>query len=353
MKRLAGRWLWLIPAALCAICLWKGAVYAERLGGTGNYTQLVLNTQMSFNQARELLQHGEDEKEPISMVFWRQEEDGSVHTQELGRSAEADVLTAAGQIEILYGENSVLAEGDTEGCLLSSDVAQELFGNVNVLENEVFIDGEKYRIRGVLKSVEDLAVVRGKAGSQANTVQDQEDMTHGFDRVKVRNQGAKSTKEMKKLLETRCGVEGTVLDLPLLGRISRIAVWIPPLFMCLHFLVWLFGNARNTERLRERFFWRGFAAVFTVLILYLAASQISIPKDIVPSRWSDFEFFSNLGDEISRAIFFLMDSQKTAPEVMYFHAFFQSLVFVGISIGMYLLTFLCRIVFRRNDYDRI
>ncbi len=112
---------------------------------------------------------------------------------------------------------------------------------------------EKNTESGGIKSVEDLAVVRGKAGSQANTVQDQEDMTHGFDRVKVRNQGAKSTKEMKKLLETRCGVEGTVLDLPLLGRISRIAVWIPPLFMCLHFLVWLFGNARNTERLREVF----------------------------------------------------------------------------------------------------
>ena len=80
--------------------------------------------------------------------------------------------------------------------------------------------------------------------------------------------------------------------------------------------------------------------MFTVLVLYLAVKQISIPKEIVPSRWSDFTFFSNLADEKTQAFAVLMNSQKTAPEAKYFHVFFQSLLFVGLSVGMYLLTIL-------------
>lgn len=346
MKRVAGRWLWLIPAVLCAVCLWLGAVYAERLGGIGSYTQMVMDTPMSLWQARERLQSEENEEEPLSMVFWRQEEDSSIHARDLGRSAEADVLTAAGQTGILFQENSVLTEEDANGCLLSLDVAQKLFGSVNILGDEVTINGEKYEIRGVLKSKEGLAVVRERAGIGVNTILGQENQGKGFDRVKVKNQGEKGAKEMKNLLETRCGVEGTVLDLPLLGGICGMSVWIVPLIMCLQFLVWLLKNARNAKKPGEKCLWWGIAAMFTVLLLYLAAGQLSIPKDIIPSRWSDFAFFSNLADEKARAFSFLMNSQKTAPEAMYFNAFFQSLLFVGLSVGMYLLALLGRSVVR-------
>ena len=340
MKRLMRKWIWLIPAVLCAVCLWQGAVFADKLGGTGNYTQIILGTQMSLNQACELLQNEEDQEEPLTMVFWRQEENCNIHAQEVGRSDEVDVLTTAGQTGILFRENSVLGEEDTKGCLLSQDVAQRVFGSENILGNDVYINGENYEIRGVLKSVEGLAVVRKKAVMQTGTDLEQEGQTTGFDRVKVKNQEGKSTKEMRNLLETRYGVDGTVLDLPLLGGICQAAVWILPLVFCLHFLVWLLHNSKSAEKRGEKYLWGGIAAVFTVLVLYLAVKQISIPKEIVPSRWSDFTFFSNLADEKTQAFAVLMNSQKTAPEAKYFHVFFQSLLFVGLSVGMYLLTIL-------------
>lgn len=100
----------------------------------------------------------EMQTEKQACVLWRKKKFVCVENPELGRQAIIDAYGIAGNSSVLFPHTNVLHTGDTGSCLLSSDVAWNLFGGTDVAGRSVSVDGVEYTVAGVVFQEEQLCV---------------------------------------------------------------------------------------------------------------------------------------------------------------------------------------------------
>lgn len=104
----------------------------------------------------EAMEEMQSEKENV--LFWKKKRNRKVLDREGGRQVQVDACGIAGDSSILFPNANFLPAFETGHCLISRDVAWELFGSPDAVGKELELDGREYRISGILAEEEKLCV---------------------------------------------------------------------------------------------------------------------------------------------------------------------------------------------------
>lgn len=290
------RWIGLI---LIAVLWGYGAILAWTMKDAGNQVFLYCG-EGSAVEAEQISQALEREQEqgremPPEISAWSRTEKVKVMNPVLGRSEEADCIIVYGHKEMAsyrrllggtYGYRS-----DQDGCVISSGLAMELFGGPDVTGTYIWCREKAYRIQGVTDDSSLVILLPAKAKDAMRfmllTRTDYAGMETGktaAERFLYRN-GIHSGKVL---------VDGTYFS-SAAGFGICLPLWMMPLRALTAFSS---RRERKVERGREI---RGciLAAVFFLAGTFLAWKlELKIPADLIPSRWSDFEFWARRIEEL-------------------------------------------------------
>lgn len=243
---------------------------------------------------------GLPEEEIFQVTAWKQEENTVLTDGELGRRATALFIKVWGAMEdVLPAEmiaGSFCMPEDEKGCVLDEETAYQLFGTAKAVGNRVFIEGKTFIIRGVAKISTPVVMILEK-GRKAE-----------FKYLEIRNK--ESSREILDE-EGSTAIEGPFY-LGLLNRLLYLPLWIL-LLQGVYQAAWQIKRAWQ-RRKRSAFLWiflliAGGAAVFFALRETWLLFPFYLPDRYIPSRWSDFEFWTIKWKEL----------EKLRQQLLYLH----------------------------------
>lgn len=91
----------------------------------------------------------------INFVFW-EKSSGEIENADFCRTKRVDIYGIVGNTSVLFPNANALCYGETGYCILSKDVAVELFGSVHVVGRNVLLQEKPYMIAGIETKVQNL-----------------------------------------------------------------------------------------------------------------------------------------------------------------------------------------------------
>lgn len=281
----------------------------------------------------------------------------------LGRSAEGTVFFINGSSSLLVSATGELMADDITGCLLSAEAAWELFGETKVSGGEILCDGISYEVRGVYEDsacavlLPANAFARAASGSADDSGAsdaehtgdvgvpdgDADSLTElSFNRIIVmpgENLSDAERSEAITLFETTGGFVGEKTDCRIYQQLSAFFVMLIPAILMI--CVAARGVAGLLKHRRRPF---RFALVCMVLpavfFLFFRIFQISpsVPANLIPNTWSDFDFWEEKIAELTAAIQHLLFQSKSEIELNYYEPLVQLAALAGTGIILLVIT---------------
>lgn len=333
------------------LCYGYGVVQADLAAGLHGGTVVALDAGLRLEDGKGISDLEAEEDAPMDFALWR-EAPGEIFADGEGRGRlPAAVVDCFGSTRLACQDGSApeLLFGDEEGCLLSADLARELFGSENVAGQTLFCRNRQMVIRGILR--------RGRGQV---VLQTGESFAETMDRLTVGGTGSRA-----EAFLLRHGLSGQKLCLDYASLAAKLAAWGLLLFIGLYPLYgvyrpskacpavfhaalskacpaeprgaerggYLAPDGRDTERpaameekaaaayprsraLVYRFCVLGAACLYLCLLFVSMdwGSSFSL-SELLPTKWSDFAFWSRKGQEIAASIGFLFGSEKTEGEL--------------------------------------
>lgn len=306
MKRGVRAVLTLGLAALTLFATWTGLGGAQRLGQTEEYLSLRLEGEgRTAGEFRSAMSEEETE-DGAEYMAWGFEEGKSIQAEGDGKMAEGEVFYLCGNSRLLFWEEPFLDSQDEEGCLIGADLARALFGGVQVKGLKVQLQDRTYQVRGVIDKPVSWIVVRA-------------DEERKLDRVNARAVQGKTLEQTAQELTGRLGISGRELE-------WRLLHWGLAAGNLLLVTVLAAGLGRVLYRRRSSLTtWPLLLLMF--LWLWFAGGRIGIPKELLPDRWSDFDFWVQVWEEKKEAVLTLLAAEKRGPELELVLEFFRTLCF--------------------------
>ena len=246
---------------------------------------------------------------PSSVRFsvWRQDDRKTVKNKELGRSCTASVLLVRGDASLMLPSGAVLSDEDRSGCLIDRETALALYGDESPIGAQLLYDERVYTVRGVFASLSGTVVLRAPSSE-----------TMMFDRITLDTAGQLSGREAARQFAARHSLTDSLII-----TTESIAAW-GGLFMRLPGIVmggalicaWLtMAHSRRAWPVRMAC-WMSAAAAVLVLYLWIMDVHPAVPQDLVPTRWSDFEFWARLFEERRRELMEYIWMKKERPDIL-------------------------------------
>lgn len=221
-------------------------------------------------------------------AVWRSQGKQTLKEETSENTVRADVYEMGGQIQAVFG--GALLKGryfssDEDGvCLIDQKSAEQLFGSRNVLDQEVRIGEETYRISGILDGSRRACVIPSEEGA--------------FEGIAVRKQDAEQSSDNAAAVLSSYfgGVEGTVTD----GQLHYIVLLLKIAFLVLTAAV--LTSVVLIKVMGKRLAGGAVIAV-GLAVLIVIVREVPLGSDYLPTYWSDFEFFGRLWEKIAGQIF--------------------------------------------------
>lgn len=260
------------------------------------------------------------------------EENQSFANPDIGRELSCPVIYIYGSSAMLCTASGELLPDDLTGCILSSEAAWQLFGETSVIGGEVAYNDRIYYVRGVYENETANIILPAKTlfedanNAQEETEGDMAPLLGGisdgeavFDKLIVKPMQEGSVRsEYVQAFENRWGLNDKT-DCLIYQRLANFFMMLIPallfIYILIKALIYIYRN-------RYRPFWMavGLAAAAVMFFMFFVICQTSpsIPSDMIPNRWSDFDFWGDLIDTFRTSIQHILFSNKTEIELIYF-----------------------------------
>lgn len=176
---------------------------------------------------------------------------------------------------------------DEEGCVISSKTAWKLFGSTAVVGQWITVKGERFIIRGV--TADSNAMVILSAGRLKPDF---------YQNVSFSYDGGGSHMGETEVFMMRYGFpQGEVIvDGSFFGAVVRLSRILPLLAFVLIFC-YCIKTVKTDERKYRLFLKLAWGAAVAVFV-FVVVSMVRIPEDLIPTKWSDFDFYAQKCEEI-------------------------------------------------------
>lgn len=318
-----------VMLALYASC----TVSFYKLKTNGDTSTVLCGTSGGLDEAgyRAFREKEEKEERPLDFCMWTEQEGALVRNDQISRNAEVTVMKARGSLFVIVPFPASFKE-DESGCYLDQTAALELFGDEDVIGCEVVYQSRKLTVRGVTEDYGGLLLIYA-------------DPMEELDRITVKLKKTESSRNQIREFTVRHGLEGGILSHNLLKETAQIfPVFLPAgiMILCLYE-----GRkrSRNARDIRDKGV--GYGLLMGAFILGVAAVLcfVDIPRDMIPTKWSDFEFFVTWKENLETDVMSYIRFPKGLAEVPYVILFIKtfltglgSVILLGMARRSYMIS---------------
>ena len=288
-----------IALVLAMIICWVLSIgYTNRLASVKNTFNIYFDEEEYFPADIYKMQKEEKDK-GNSLVFtgWHEKEKQTVLNSNFNRRVESNIIFICGQSS-LVAEGPILFEDDIKGCLIDEETAYKLFGSNDVIGNTIIYDSGEFIIRGIHRAMEDTIIMKAESDSK--------DKIQGL-LMDISNDGIKNI----KLISERYGVKEYGVNSTVYYNLGKMCTSLLPLIILL-IIVW--SDLKKAIEIKDRpvlfIFSIMMIIVWIIAFFCITRYKISIPVDILPNKWSDFDYWSKFFQECMDKIKYVIYMKK-------------------------------------------
>ncbi|MCI8484199.1 MAG: hypothetical protein HFH41_07650 [Lachnospiraceae bacterium] len=288
---------------------------------------------MEWNQKiREKGQEGEETELLLDFCIWGQEENVTIENKSLSASTQADVISLCGNPELLFENCGLPVKEDAKGCVIDEKTAWDLFGSSQVAGKEIFCEGKSYIVRKVISGKEKIIAFQARQDKKESQKKDAESGQEvpeqleklPFNRITLRKLENQSIYDLQSAWNNQYGLPAAILDTELLRGISGTCLLLLPFSLCIFFWVYLYHQYKIQDKWQGKAGAAGAAAILLILFLIFWKRWVQIPDDYIPTKWSNFSFWTNLWETKTEAVRLLIQIPKTNLDSVWIRSFFQT-----------------------------
>lgn len=274
--------------------------YANNIGSNNKTLNFYFEND---NYNLELVNTIKESEKELSVVGWAEESLQSASNPDLGKDADKlNVLAIKGSSNLLVNGSNLFAD-DLEGCLIDNDTSYKLFGSSNCIGREIVYNDRTLVIRGILK------------GSKSNMIiQIPDDSMQVLDGLTI--DGTNFTLNKIEDFKMRFGISELAINGNTYYMLAKFVSMIFPIIALVLILIKVITSlfkSRNKPILVGMYILMALAVVF--VFLKVTNIKISIPLDMIPNKWSDFDFWSKMGKEYKEKIEYVLYMKKYGVDI--------------------------------------
>lgn len=292
--------------------------------------------------------HKEEEKETDKLSFtgWKQLDDESISYPYLERSATVDILKVCGNSSLIVDAPMIFL-GDTESCILDEDTAYSLFGSLEVSGQKITYNERELTVIAVQNKLKDTIIMHTENDSEEN-----------MDAIalELNEEGARTIKKFNNRYAvstntTSTAVYSEVVESNIYYNIANIFTLIIPLSIIILLLFNFIKVVKKSKRKPILFLvYTIVGCTFIGMFIALMEFKPSIPYDLIPNKWSDFDYWTTLLKGYKEKYETILYMKKYNMDIVLIQSMFKSIVCSIISI---ILFFNVRKRFKINNYDNL
>lgn len=322
MKKAAVIW---ILSSIMFLCFAQ-AIFLVRPDNEKSVRILTNPTGYLKGEALSLIKQSRESEEDWPLfTIWGEEKEVSIHNPDLNREKKAGVLTVCGDSRLVWDSGSWLDMEDAKYCLLTEDLGLSLFGGTELVGQKVQIGECIYEVKGILSEIENTAMIQ--TGPNLESV---------MNKVSVEIPKGREQSDVLRQLSIRLGVSENAVNFGLYRTWAKAVAMILP---CILGASIFFQMIRKACAFRHRpvklFKLLLLLIAFCILFFWITEFLPDIPKEMIPSRWSDFEFWTELWEQKKAEILLLLRGEKSGPELVCLHEFLNTFQYSVLAAGLY------------------
>lgn len=267
---------------------------------------------------------GESKKE-LSFVGWREESLQSVTNPDLNRTAnDLDILLINGSSNLLV-KGSMLFKDDKEGCLIDEETSFKLFGSSNCLGRTIVYNEKSLIVRGILK------------GTKANMMlQLPEDSNLALKGLTIDGTGLTINKIEE--FKSQFGIQEMAINGGIYYIIAKNIAIIFPILALILILIKIIISIIKSRKKPILVVIYLFMIITSIFIVFKITNiKISIPLDMIPNKWSDFDFWSKMWKQYSEKIQYVMYMKKSGIDIYNIENLLKSVLFSIFTIILFVI----------------
>ena len=267
---------------------------------------------------------GESKKE-LSFVGWREESLQSVTNPDLNRTAnDLDLLLINGSSNLLV-KGSMLFKDDKEGCLIDEETSFKLFGSSNCLGRSIVYNEKSLIVRGILK------------GTKANMMlQLPEDSNLALKGLTIDGTGLTINKIEE--FKSQFGIQEMAINGGIYYIIAKTIAIIFPILALILILIKIIISIIKSRKKPILVVIYLFMIITSIFIVFKITNiKISIPLDMIPNKWSDFDFWSKMWKQYSEKIQYVMYMKKSGIDIYNIENLLKSVLFSIFTIILFVI----------------
>ncbi|MDR0499844.1 MAG: hypothetical protein LBG97_01165 [Coriobacteriales bacterium] len=316
---------------ICSISLFNAAASAESLSGLNQTaTFRISGTPLTAENATKLATDAAKYKDLPSFIIWGETKLASVNNSMLARSTEVSLIHTQGNISLLLPE-TVTGILETEKCVISTKAAEQVFGDSSAIGLTLEYEDVKLKVADVVKG--DRAFVILNASKQDSAA---------FDTITILREPHTSSAALQERFAAVLGQNLLLIDYPLLHQISVAFCWLVPLFFSLALIIFmLFLALRKNNDYRIQILWFSATVFVLVAIVAFLYFNINLPKEMLPSKWSDFSQLQQIVGTKLDALRYLFDAAVPTVYGKYYDAYFKAVSLSLLSLTLAIVFVIC------------
>lgn len=320
-----------------------GNIELGKLGSKMDYVNLISlgdENGMTYPLAESVHQRNQQSEELLQFVNWRQESGGRVSYKELNRMETAEIMAVYGRTDLIFPDCEAMDIENKTGCLISKGLAFRLFGGTDVVGNILEYNSREYEVIDIIDSDIPLFVYELW----------EEDSSIVLDRATVlciQN----SPKQTKAAYDKVAGM-WSLVDYQMIFYGIKIVYFIVPWILGVVLLLSIrrykkaarkpVVNRKNRlldhgikyylKKNKEWLIWEMILLLILFCMILFTVIQIKVPLDMIPDKWSNFEFWSEFYKNKQEAMLLMRSMKRGVVDLGYITGFYRASIAGAISI---------------------
>lgn len=304
------------------ICWGKSLGYANNIENERKILNFYLE---DGNKNMELVNYINENDSELTVTGWLEKSSQVIINHDLVKIADnLNVLIIRGSSNLII-KGSMLFSDDLEGCLIDENTSYKLFGSSNCIGKEITYDDRKLIIRGILK------------GSKVNMmVQASKYSTEILEGLSI--DGTNLTLNKIEDFKLKYGIDEMAISALIYHKISKFISMIFPIIVLTLILIKIIiylVKSKNKPVLCAIYL----CMLFSVLFIFFKVTniKISIPLDMIPNKWSDFDFWSKMGKEYKEKFEYVMYMKKYGIDIYNIENLLKSVLYSILAIIVFII----------------
>lgn len=266
--------------------LWSSGIvkYEELDRGYGGISLSFETNPKTIDQLVEIRNQQQGSGIDSSLTAWRQNYNIKIEEPDLGVCVESDLI-------YMWGDGKgILSTYKDAGCIMSGDKAYELWGSRNVLGKTVYIDGSPCKVTGITDVIDGIIAVRRDDYEK--------DMKFISLDMEPKSNGLESDVYIENFMLQYSQQADSSINysdlLSIAGNFMVLPAFAISVYMCGRILRELYGVKKHKKACKFIGHYIVFLLMWLCICFFAGSLNFEIPGSFIPTKWSDFDFWSRV-----------------------------------------------------------